>query len=183
MADRLAELQVSWMEECDTAGAARTYRKKDAAEDSYYLVVRRSLEPEKTIRYRVLALDDDGSAKEIYIAPGIVLMAMPLPSDDNYWLMSAEGWKSPDDGRQADPRWPTVYLVNLQDPEEYHKVQYPIQQFPDAPEAGLYGVSPRLSADGRFLLNTLYGFEDEGGGIRVSDLSVDHYYNRPVQPS
>ncbi len=98
VADRLAELQVSWMGDCDTAGAVRTYRRKDAAEDSYYLVVRRSLEPEKTIRYRVLALDDDGSAREIYVAPGIVLMAMPLPSDDNYWLMSAEGWKSPDDG-------------------------------------------------------------------------------------
>ena len=181
LADRLAGLQVSWMGECDTAGAVRIYRKKDAVADSYYLVVRRSLEPEKTIRYRVLALDDDGSAREIYIAPGIVLMAMPLPSDDNYWLMSAEGWKSPDAGGQADPRWQTVYLVNLRDPEEYHKVQYPIQQFPDAPEAGLYGVSPRLSADGRFLLNTLYGFEDEGGGIWVSDLSVDHYYNRPEQ--
>ncbi len=86
---------------------------------------------------------------------------------------------SADDGGHADPRWQTVYLVNLRNPEEYHKVQYPIQQFPDAPEAGLYGVSPKLSSDGRFLFNTLYGFEDEGGGIWVSDLSVDDYYNRP----
>ena len=181
VADRLAELQVSWMGECDTAGGLRTYRKKDAAKDSYYLVVRRSLEPEKTARYRVLALDDDGSTQEIYVAPGVVLMAMPLPADDNYWLMSTEGWKSADDEGPADPRWQTVYLVNLGDPEQYHKVQYPIQQFPDAPEAGLYGVSPRLSADGRFLFNTLYGFEDEGGGIWVSDLSVEDYYNRPEQ--
>ena len=179
LAARLAELQAAWIGECDTAGSVRTYRKKGAAADSYYLVVRRSLEPEKTSRYRVLALDDDGSAREIYIAPGIILMAMPLPSDDNYWLMSAEGWKSPEDGGQADPRWQTVYLVNLRDPEEYHKVQYPIQQFPDAPEAGLYGVSPRLSAAGRFLFNTLYGFKDEGGGIWVSDLSADDYYTHP----
>ena len=181
LADRLAELQVLWMGECDTAGGVRTYRKKDADKDSYYLIVRRSLEPEKAARYRVLALDDDGSAQEIYIAPGVVLMAMPLPADDNYWLMSTEGWKSADDEGPADPRWQTVYLVNLRDPEQYHKVQYPIQQFPDAPEAGLYGVSPRLSADGRFLFNTLYGFEDEGGGIWVSDLSVEDYYNRPEQ--
>ena len=83
VADRLAELQVPWMGECDTAGGLRTYRKKDAAKDSYYLVVRRSLEPEKTARYRVLALDDDGSTQEIYVAPGVVLMAMPLPADDN----------------------------------------------------------------------------------------------------
>ena len=181
LTDRLAELQVPWMGECDTAGGVRTYRKKDADKDSYYLVVRRSLEPEKAARYRVLALDDDGSAQEIYIAPGVVLMAMPLPADDNYWLLSTEGWKSADDEGPADPRWQTVYLVNLGDPEQYHKVQYPIQQFPDAPEAGLYGVSPRLSADGRFLFNTLYGFEDEGGGIWVSDLSVEDYYNRPEQ--
>ena len=181
VADRLAELQVPWMGECDTAGSLRTYRKKDAAKDSYYLTVRRSLEPEKTARYRVLELDDDGSAHEIYTAPGIVLMAMPLPADDNYWLMSTEGWKSPEGEGPADPRWQTVYLANLRNPEQYHKVQYPIQQFPDAPEAGLYGVSPGLSADGRFLFNTLYGFEDEGGGIWVSDLSVEDYYNRPEQ--
>ncbi len=179
LADRLAELQVSWMGECDTAGAVRIYQRKDSADDNYYLVVRRSLEPERTKRYRVVALDDDGSAREVYIAPGIVLMAMPLPSDDNYWLMSAEGWKSPDEGEPADPRWQTVYVVNLRDPEEYHKVQYPISQFPEAPEAGLYGVSPRLSSDGRFLLNTLYGFKNEGGGIWVSDLAEDDYYNRP----
>ena len=181
VAERLAELRVPWMGECDTAGGVRTFRKKDADKDSYYLIVRRSLEPEKTARYRVLALDDDGSTQEIYVAPGVVLMAMPLPADDNYWLMSTEGWKSADDEGPADPRWQTVYLVNLRDPEEYHKVRYPIQQFPDAPEAGLYGVSPRLSADGRFLFNTLYGFEDEGGGVWVSDLSEEDYYNRPEQ--
>ena len=181
LADRLSDLQVPWMGECDTAGGVHSYRNKGAGEDSYYMIVRRSLEPEKTVRYRVLALDVDGSAREIYTAPGIVLMAMPLPSDDSYWLMSAEGWKSPDDDGPADPRWQTVYLVNVEDPEEYHKVQYPIHQFPDAPEAGLYGVSPRLSPDGRFLFNTLYGFEDEGGGIWVSDLSVEDYHNRPEQ--
>ena len=181
LADRLAELQVPWMGECDTAGGVRTYRKQGASEDSYYLVVRRSLEPEKTVRYRVVTLDDDGSGREIYIAPGIVLMAMPLPSNETYWLMSTEGWKSPDDNGPADPRWQTVYLVNVEDPEDYRRVEYPIHQFPDAPEAGLYGVSPRLSAEGRFLFNTLYGFEDEGGGIWVSDLSVEDYYNRSEQ--
>ena len=181
LADRLDEMEVSWMTECDTAGAVRSYQKGDADEDNYYLIVRRSLEPEKTQRYRVLSLDHDGSAQELYVAPGIVLMAMPLPYDDSRWLMSAEGWKSPDDEGPADPRWQTVYLVNLADPEDYHKVQYPISQFPEAPEAGLYGVSPRLSSDGRYLLNTLYGFKNEGGGIWVSDLSMEDYYNRPDQ--
>ncbi len=47
LADRLAELDVSWMEECDTAGSVRAYRKKGDLVDSHYVVVRRSLEPEK----------------------------------------------------------------------------------------------------------------------------------------
>ncbi len=105
-------------------------------------------------------------------------MAMPLPSYDNHWLLSTEGWESPD-GREADPRWQSVYLADLRDPEGHSIVRYAIDQFPDAPASGLYGVSLRLSADGRFLLNTLYGFEDEGGGIWVSDIAGDGYHDHP----
>jgi hypothetical protein len=179
IADRLVDLSVSWIGECDTAGGVRSYRLSETSQDRYFLIVRRSLEPDKKQRYKLLTVQDDGSATELYTAPGIILMAQPLPHDDTRWIMSAEGWKPPDDDGPADPRWQSVYIVNINDPEEFKKVNYPISQFPRAPEAGLYGVSPRLSHDQRYLFNTLYGFTDEGGGIWVSDLSEDDYYQRP----
>jgi hypothetical protein len=179
IADRLADLPVSWIGECDTAGGVRSYPSAEDSRDRYFLIVRRSLEPDKKQRYKVLEVQDDGSATELYTAPGIILMAQPLPHDDTRWIMSAEGWKPPDDEGPADPRWQSVYIVNINDPEEFDKVHYPISQFPKALEAGLYGVSPRLSHDQRYLFNTLYGFTDEGGGIWVSDLSEDDYYQRP----
>ena len=177
--DRLADLQAPWLEECDIAGGLRQYRVKDDPRDRYFAVVRRSLEPDKKQRYKIISIGDDGSAQELYTAPGIILMAHPLPQDDSRWIVSAEGWKPPDDHSPADPRWQAVYIVDIQRPEEFHKVNYPISQFPRAPAAGLYGVSPLLSADRRYLFNTLYGFTEEGGGIWVSDLSQEDYYQQP----
>ncbi len=171
ISDILRQEEVTWLEECDTAGGIRNYQGPGDTGERYYLTVRRSLEPDKRRRYRILALDDTGRAEEIYTAPGIILMALPMPFDDRTWLLSAEGWPSPEGDKPADPRWQAVYMVNLASPEQYEKVRYPIAQFPDAPEAGLYGVSPRLSGDGGYLFNTLYGFRDEGGGIWVVDVS------------
>ena len=181
VSDRLAELSVPWMGDCDSAGSPRRYRQHDSPSDKYYLVVRRSLEPEKTQRYKILLLASDGSAKEIYTAPGIVLMAQPLPNNGNKWLLSTEGWLAPEGDIPPDLRWQSVYMVDMRSPEEYSRVQYPITQFPKAPETGLYGVSPVLSPDRRFLLNTLYGFKDEGGGIWISDLSSENYHTKPEQ--
>jgi hypothetical protein len=180
IADLLAnDLQVAWLQECDTAGGVRRYSSAADSGDRYFLIVRRSLEPDKKQRYKLLTLEHDGSATELYTAPGIILMAQPLPHNDTRWIMSTEGWKSPDDDGPADPRWQSVYIVDTSNPEKYDKVSYPISQIPRAPEAGLYGVSPRLSHDQKYLLNTLYGFTDEGGGIWVSDLSEVDYYARP----
>jgi len=181
VADRLAQLQVQWMGECDTATGVRRYRLNGESQDRFYLIVRRSLEPDKKQRYKILTLDDAGSSQEIYTAPGIILMAQPLPSDGNRWLISTEGWKQADDTGPADPRWQAVYLVNLENPQEFQKVQYPISQFPQAPEAGLYGTSPWISHDRKYLFNTLYGFTDEGGGIWIADLSEGDFPTRPDQ--
>ena len=68
----------------------------------------------------------------------------------------------------------------MDDPADYHIVEYPILQFPDPPEHGrLYAGSDMLSADSRFLLSSLYGFRDEGGGLWVADLSDERFYEKP----
>ena len=53
--------------------------------------------------------------------------------------------------------------------------QYPISRYPGAPK-GLYGTSGRLSDDSRYLINNLYGFEDEGGGLWIVDLEDDGFH-------
>ena len=166
----LRQLEVPWMGECDTAGGVRRYRPLGESEDRYYLTMRRSLEPDQTQRYRIIQLAEDGSGEEVYTAPGIMLMALPVPWDDTRWMMSTEGWPAALGDRPADPRWQSVYIVNTERPEEYQIVEYPISQFPRAPESGLYGASAALSIDGQYLHNTLYGFKYEGGGLWVAEL-------------
>ncbi len=166
----LRQLEVPWIGECDTAGGARRYRPPGESEDRYYLTVRRSLEPDQTQRYKIIKLGEDGSGEEVYTAPGIMLMALPTPWDDTRWMMSTEGWPSALGDRPADPRWQSVYIVNTENPEEYQIVEYPLAQFPRAPESGLYGASATLSAGSSYLHNTLYGFKYEGGGLWVTEL-------------
>ncbi|MYC28500.1 MAG: hypothetical protein F4X65_00205 [Chloroflexi bacterium] len=176
IADAFRSEEVPWLEECDTAGGLRDYPGASQGETRHYLTIRRSLEPDKKQRYRILEVDESGVATELYTAPGIILMAQPLPFNDRAWLFSTEGWTPSEDGEPADPRWQAVYLVDLDNPDEYVKVPYPIGGFPRAPEAGLYGSSPRMVGDGSFLFNTLYGFKDEGGGIWVVDVSAENFY-------
>ena len=170
--------KASWLGECDTAGGIRRYTAEGEEGNRYYLTVRRSLEPDKKQRYKILEVDGGGEATELYTAPGIMLMALPLPFDDRTWLFSTEGWTPAEGEQPADPRWQAVYSVNLDDPDNYLKIRYPIQAFPKAPEAGLYGASARMSEDGSFLYNTLYGFTDEGGGIWVVDVSDKEFQSR-----
>jgi hypothetical protein len=178
--DRLVERSLTWVGECDIAGGVRRYRAPGQDRDDFYLTLRRSLEPDKKQRYKIIKLDDDGFGHEMYTAPGIMLMALPLPTDHDRWLISSEGWPGPAEGVAADPRWQSVYLVNLRSPEEYREVQYPLGDFPKAPAEGLYGASASLSADGRFLFNTLYGFKDEGGGLWVVDLTRENFATDPT---
>lgn len=165
----LRELGAPWIGECDTATGARSYRLPGDSQDRYYLILRRSLEPDKKQRYKIITLSEDGSGNEVYTAPGIMLMALPAPWDDTRWIISSEGWPSAQAEQPPDPRWQAVYIVNTENPDEYELVEYPISQFPEAPQ-GLYGASAAVSDDGRYLNNTLYGFKDEGGGLWVAAL-------------
>ena len=171
--------EVPWLGECDTAGSLRSYSGQGEDADRRYLIIRRSLEPDKKQRYRIVEVDGSGGATELYTAPGIVLMALPLPFSDRAWLFSTEGWSPAEGDQPADPRWQAIYMVDLDNPDEYVTVRYPIDDFPRAPEAGLYGASARMSQDGGFLFNTLYGFKDEGGGIWVADVSRDDFHSSP----
>ena len=179
-AQRLAGMQVSWVGECDAIGRVQKYRTRGSSQDGYYAIVRHSLEPDKSRRYQVVAINDDGSGQVVYTAPGTILMAQPLPFDDTRWLLSAEGWRPPIDATPADPRWQSVYVVDTKKPDQYHNVDYPIHRYPNAPEQGLYGSSESLSADGRFLYNTLYGFTDEGGGLWATALSQEGFHDNPA---
>jgi hypothetical protein len=180
VAERLSELGVSWIGDCDTAGGVRRYRANGSDRDSFYITVRRSLEPDKRQRHRIVALGDDGSGQEVYRSPGIILMSRPLPFNPDYWLVSNEGWDAPGNGGPGDPRWQSVYVVNLKNPDEYYVAEYPTAQYPKPSKNGhLYGGSDMLVADAKYLINTLYGFEHEGGGIWLADLSDERFYEKP----
>ena len=178
VAERARDLGAAWLDECDTLYAPRAYPAANG-ESGYYLVMRRSLEPEKERRYRLLHLAEDGSADRLYTAPGIPLMAHPLPDDARRWLVSAEGWPAPD-SPTPDPRWQSVYLVDLDSPDDFRLLEYPLSRFPDPPDNGrLYGGSPRFSEDGAHMLHSLYGFNDEGGGLWSVALSGDEFQSDP----
>ena len=175
----LTGLDVSWLEECDTSSGVRRYRSSGADSDDFYTIVRRSLVKDKKQRHKVVKLDAAGEGREIYTAPGVMLMALPLPWDDTRWMISSEGWPGPEEGKPADPRWQSVYIVDVNNPDAYEEVEYPISQYPEAPEEGLYGVSAALSSDSQDLFNTLYGFIDEGGGLWAVDLTDRDFYTNP----
>ena len=115
MSERARELGATWLGECDTLYAPRAYPEA-SGESGYYLVMRRSLEPEKARRYRLMHIVGDGSAERLYTAPGIPLMAHPLPDDARRWLFSSEGWPAREGETPPDPRWQSVYLVDLDSP-------------------------------------------------------------------
>jgi hypothetical protein len=175
----LTGLDVSWLEECDTSSGLRRYRVSGADSDEFYTIVRRSLETDKKQRHKIFKLDAAGEGREIYTSPGVMLMALPLPWDDTRWMISSEGWPGPEEGKRADPRWQSVYIVDVNNPDEYEEVEYPISQYPEAPEEGLYGVSAALSSDSQNLFNTLYGFIDEGGGLWAVDLTDREFHTNP----
>ena len=179
VAERARELGAAWLDECDTLYAPRAYPEA-SSESGYYLVMRRSLEPEKARRYRLMHIAGDGAAERLYTAPGIPLMAHPLPDDARRWLVSAEGWPAREGQTPPDPRWQSVYLVDLDSPGDYRLLEYPLSRFPDPPDNGrLYGGSPRFSEDGVHMLNSLYGFDDEGGGLWSVALSGADFNSDP----
>ena len=173
-ARRLADLGADWVRECDAVYGIRPI-SGNGADAGHYAVRRRPLEPDKTQRYKVVRVSDEGRANVLHSPPGIVMLAIPLPSDPDRWMLSSEGWPSDSDARSGDPRFQSVYLADVASPDTYEIVRYPISRYPRAPK-GLYGTSGRLSDDSRYLINNLYGFEDEGGGLWIVDLEDDGFH-------
>ncbi len=173
-ARRLADLGADWVRECDAVYGIRPI-SGSGADAGHYAVRRRPLEPDKTQRYKVVRVSDEGRANVLHSPPGIVMLAIPLPSDPDRWMLSSEGWPSDSDARSGDPRFQSVYLADVASPDAYEIVRYPISRYPGAPK-GLYGTSGRLSDDSRYLINNLYGFEDEGGGLWIVDLEDDSFH-------
>ena len=173
-ARRLADLGADWLRECDAVYGLRS-APGQGGDAGYYTIRRRPLEPDKTQRYKIVHLAADGRAEVLHSPPGIVMLAIPLPSDPDRWILSSEGWPSDSDGGSADPRFQSVYLADVGSPDAYEIVHYPISRYPRAPK-GLYGTGGRLSDDSRYLINNLYGFEDEGGGLWIVDLEDDGFH-------
>ena len=173
-AGRLADLGADWLGECDAVYGIRPV-SASGTDAGYYATRRRPLEPDKTQRYKIVRVSDDGRAEVLHSPPGIVMLAIPLPSDPDRWILSSEGWPSESDGGSADPRFQSVYLADAASPDAYEIVRYPISRYPGAPE-GLYGTAGRLSDDSRYLINNLYGFEEEGGGLWIVALEDDGFH-------
>lgn len=187
IADRLREMGepvAQWVQACDAAGGIRFYPStlRNAQQDSY-IILRRSLEPDKKQRYRILSLAQDGSGREVYRAPGAFLLVFPHPTLADWWVMSTEGWDDSKGEQGPDPRASSLYMVYAQDPSRYLLVDFPFSRYsvsPKTPTKRLLGSAGLLQWDRRFLLVSLYGFTEEGGGLWLVDLSAPAFYQNPA---
>ncbi|GBD11452.1 hypothetical protein HRbin23_01119 [bacterium HR23] len=119
----------------------------------------------------------------MYTAPGVTLLAFPHPTLADWWVVSNEGWDGPAPGRAPDPRWSSLYLVDVQDPTRYRLLDFPFARYGVAPKTAtgrLLGSTGVLLQERRFLLVSLYGFTEEGGGLWMVDLA---HPNFPQDPS
>ena len=127
-AGRLADLGADWLGECDAVYGIRPV-SASGTDAGYHATHRRPLEPDKTQRYKIVRVSDDGRAEVLHSPPGIVMLAIPLPSDPDRWILSSEGWPSESDGGSADPRFQSVYLADVASPDAYEIVRYPISRY------------------------------------------------------
>ncbi len=173
---RLQSLGVEGLRDCDQVRATRK-----AGEEVYHLIWRPQ-EPDRERRNLVIRTDPSMRNPEVvYVAPGAILTAMPIRREDStYLLLSTEGWPDPSDGGSADPRWQSVYTVDVDDPDSYQLVQYPLPTDTETnrPEH-LYSHSPYLTGDDGYLFSVLYGFEEQGGGLWVADVSGGEFAQYP----
>ena len=175
-ADRMRSLGLDGLEDCDAARVAR-----GLGGDIYVLLWRPS-EPDRKQRHLVLRTDSSGGSPEaVYVAPGIPLAVLPLEHQDSVrLLLSTEGWPALTDDSPPDPRFQSVYMVDLASRETYEVIRYPLPFEDQNDHPGhLYGHSPFLTGDGRYLFTILYGFEGQGGGMWLADLTRDDFYQTP----
>lgn len=145
--------------------------------DTYHFVLTKTSEPRKDKRNVYIRARRSGKAEVLYTAPGYFLMLTAHPLNQNVLFLSVNGW--PDrESENPDPRWQSVYTASIDNPDEYKIVRYPLPASPHAPggDERLFGHSEFLSADGEFFYALLYGFEEEGGGLWVVDISKENFH-------
>ena len=145
--------------------------------DALRFILSKASEPEESRRNMLMEATKDGESEILYIFPGDHVMFAKHPRDPDLFFASIDGW--PDrESDNPDPRWQSVYLFDINDPDNYKIVRYPLPQSSYAPagDERLYGHSGFFSEDGRFFYALLYGFEEEGGGLWVADISHDDFY-------
>ncbi|MFY9457448.1 MAG: hypothetical protein WAP23_00760 [Candidatus Spechtbacterales bacterium] len=145
--------------------------------DTLRFILSKASEPEEGRRNMLMQTTEGGESKILYILPGDHIMFEKHPRNPDLFFASVDGW--PDrEFVNPDPRWQSVYLFDVSDPDNYKIVRYPLPASSYAPagDERLYGHSGFFSEDGRFFYALLYGFEEEGGGLWVADISEDDFY-------
>ncbi len=114
---------------------------------------------------------------EYSAAPGRFIMIARHHKNPDILFLSCEGWPDRASGN-PDPRWQSVYLLDVKDPDNYKILRYPLPASSYQPEGEecLYGHSGFFSEDGRFFYAVLYGFEEEGGGLWVVDTQKKNFW-------
>ncbi|MBI2166029.1 MAG: hypothetical protein HYU29_06455 [Chloroflexi bacterium] len=174
LAEQMGSLGFQGLRECDKVTGLQRLG------DDLYWTVWRSLEEDRKQRNLVVRTGSRGDEpKVVYAAPGLMLMALPTRHEGTpTMLLSTEGWKDPNSDAPVDPRWQSVYMVRLDEPGSFELVQFPLPPYRGQGEPGpgkLYGHSAVITGDGRYLYAILYGFEGEGGGLWVADLSQEGF--------
>jgi len=145
--------------------------------DTLHFILSKASEPEENKRNMLMKATKDGESEILYTFPGNYIMFAKHPKNPDLFFASVNGW--PDrKSKSPDPRWQSVYLFDINDPDNYKIVRYPLPASSYAPEGDerLYGHSGFFSEDGRFFYAILYGFEEEGGGLWVADISQKNFY-------
>jgi hypothetical protein len=102
-----------------------------------------------------------GQLRNLYTAPGRMLLAMINPNNPKKLLVSAEGYE--------DARFHSLFETDLDNPSAWQVIH-----FPGTPRGGrdeIYALQGCYSADGGTAYMVGYGFVDEGGGIRALNLT------------
>ncbi len=144
--------------------------------DTLLFVLSKASEPQKRKRNMIVRATRGGGGKILYILPGNHIMLEKHPTNPDLLFASVDGWPDRKSGN-PDPRWQSVYLFDVHNPDNYKIVRYPLPASSYAPvgDERLYGHSGFFSKDGRFFYALLYGFEEEGGGLWVADISEEDF--------
>jgi hypothetical protein len=145
--------------------------------DVYRFALTKTSEPQEEKRHIYIEASRGEEPRVLYTAPGYFLMLTERPKNPDILFLSVNGWPGRE-SQNPDPRWQAVYLADINDPDNYKIVRYPLPSSSHAPKGDerLFGHSEFFSEDGKFFYALLYGFEEEGGGLWVADISRENFY-------